>query len=110
VIGQRFVEGVTDEPSDRQIHLRLAHQAPVVNDAKKKPGKHQAHRSLGIDPGAAFVRAVAVRHRRAQPAQIEHTINADENVIVGEQRAQRSSDKQLGLAPILLPQHLAAHK
>src|SRR6202162_6511670 len=42
MIGQRLMEGVTGEPTDRQIHLRFAHQAPVVDDAKKKPGKHQA--------------------------------------------------------------------
>src|ERR1700693_1273119 len=42
MIGQRLMEGVPGEPTDRQIHLRFAHQAPVVDDAKKKPGKHQA--------------------------------------------------------------------
>jgi len=38
-------------------------------------------------PGSTLIRTVAIRHLCAQPTKIEHTIDADQNVIVGEKRA-----------------------
>ncbi len=55
MIGQRFMEGIADEPADREVDLCFVHQAPILDDPEKKPGEHQAHRDFGIDTGSTLV-------------------------------------------------------
>jgi hypothetical protein len=62
VIRQCLVQGIADEPADREIDLRLPHQSPVMNDAEEKTCKHQAHGDFGINAGAARVSAIEARH------------------------------------------------
>ena len=69
MIRQRFMQCEAAEPADRQVHLRLAHQPAVMNDAKQEPGEHQPDRNLGIDTGTAIVSAVKVADLVAQPGQ-----------------------------------------
>ena len=65
MVGQGFVQAVTGEPADREIDLRLAHQPPVVDDAKQKAREHQAHRRLGIDAGPPVIRLYSSATSRA---------------------------------------------
>lgn len=85
VIRQRLVQGVTDEPADREIDLRFPHQAPVMDDPEKKAGQHQAHSDLGVDAGAAVVGARESTHFSTQPLEIENLINPHQHMVVRDQ-------------------------
>jgi hypothetical protein len=102
------MEGVTGKPADREVHLRFAHQASIVHDPEKKAGEHQANANFRINAGATLVDIVQACDFLTQPTQIEHPINTHQNVVVREELSERSDDEQLRLAPIFLPQHLAA--
>ncbi|MNL82307.1 hypothetical protein D3C87_2096560 [compost metagenome] len=52
------MKAVADEPADRDVDRRLAHQAPVMNDAEQETGQHQANRNLRIDARATIIEAV----------------------------------------------------
>ena len=41
MIRQTLVKSIPDEPPDREVHLRLAHQSTVVNVTQQKTRQHQ---------------------------------------------------------------------
>ena len=52
VIRQGLVQGVTDEPADREIDLRFTLQPPVLNDPKRgKPASISRMATSGSIPG-----------------------------------------------------------
>jgi hypothetical protein len=53
VVGQPVVQTEASEPADGEVHLRLAHQPTVMDDAEQKAGQHEPHRRFGIDGGTA---------------------------------------------------------
>jgi hypothetical protein len=83
VVGQTVGEAKTREPADRQVDVRLAHELAVMNGAEQKAGEHQAHRCFRIDARSAIVGAVKLDDLCAQPAEIKHTVDADEHMIIG---------------------------
>ena len=62
VIGQPVVQTEAGEPADGEVHLRLAHQATVMNDPQKEAGEHETHRRLGLDGRATDPGRVHLRH------------------------------------------------
>ena len=102
MIRQCLVQGGTDEPADRQIDLRLAHQAPVMDNPKQKARQHQAYHDFGIDAGAAIVGTVKIDHLGAKPPKVENLIDLHQHMVIGDQIPQRPGDEKFQL-PALLP-------
>ena len=105
VIRQAVVEAVAGEPPDGEVHLRLAHQAAVMDDAEQEARQHQADRRLRVDPRPANARGVEFRHRLMQPAKVEHPVDAGQHVIVANEVPQRAADEELELIALLPTQH-----
>jgi len=108
MVGQRLMQLVTGEPADPPNSLALRASAAgrrrcqeETRRASGAPQPRDRYR-VGLYPSCSNPTLCA------QPVEIEHPIDADQNVILGKKRAQRSSDKQLWLAAVLLPQHLDA--
>jgi hypothetical protein len=72
MVGQRLVKTVADEPANREIDLRFAEQAAVMDHPKQKSREHEAYSHLGVDPGAPVVGAVEISHLVDEPREIEH--------------------------------------
>ena len=91
MVRQPILQPVTDEPPDREVHLRLAHQPTVVHEPQQKARQHQPNRHLRVDPRSTVVRAITIRHFLAQPTQVENAVHAGQYVIFGNQpfRASR---------------------
>src|SRR5476649_1683495 len=64
-----------------------------MDDAEEKAGQHQPYCGLRIDAGPAIVSAVEFGDFSVQPAQIEDTGDAREDVLIGNQVAQRAGKK-----------------
>jgi hypothetical protein len=90
VVRRRLVQAVADEPADRQVHLGLAHQPPVVHDPEPQSREHQPHRALGVDAGPPRRGAVQRLDLGAQPAEVQDAIHPGQDVVVWNQPAQRS--------------------
>jgi hypothetical protein len=88
MIGKIIVQAIANEPADRQVHLRLAHQLAIMDDAQQDPRQHPPHRDFRIDPRPAVVGTIKLSHLTAQPGQIEDPIDPGEDVIVRHQLAQ----------------------
>ena len=63
---------------------------------------------MGSRTRTAVVPAVAIRHFIAQPPEVEHTIHAGQNVILGHQPIERPRNEQFQLAASLASQHIVA--
>ena len=85
MVRQSFVQAIANEPADRDVDLRFSHQLAVVDNSEQQVCEHQANRDLRIDPGPAVVRAIAVRDFLTQPAEVENTVHARQDVIRGHQ-------------------------
>ena len=81
-----------------------------MHDPKQQARQHPPHRRLGLDPGAADAGRVAVGHLGPQPAEVEHTIDADQHMVVRDQIAQRPHEHKLMLTTRAMPQHPSAPK
>ena len=101
------MQPVADEPADREIDLRLAHQPPVMHDAEQEPRKHQPDRDLGIDPRPPVRLAVKLGDLRPKPGEVEHAIHSGEDMIVGHELPQRPRHEQLKLIAFLPSEHAA---
>ena len=106
MIRQPILQPVTDEPPDRDVHLRFAQQTPVVHDPQQKTRQHQPNRHLRVDPRTAVVRAITIRHLLAQPTQVENAVHAGQDVIRRNQPFERTGDEQIHLGAVLASQHL----
>ena len=73
---------IANKPANGDIDLGLAHQLAIVNDASQQTGEHQPHRYLRIDPGPAILGAIAAGDFFPEPRQVEHAVNADQNVFI----------------------------
>ena len=76
----------------------------------KEARQHQPHGDLRVDPGTAVVETVLVGDFAAKPAQVEDTVDTDENVILRQKIAKRPRNEQLQLIPFLPPQHAQPSK
>ena len=72
-----------------------------MHDPEQQAREHQAHRHLRIDAGPTVVRAIAVRHFLAQPAQVENAVHARQDVILRHQLLKRAGDEQFQLIAVL---------
>ncbi len=68
MVRKPLVQPAADEPADREVRLRLPHQAAVVHDAEQEARQHQADGHLRIDPRTPAVGAMAVGDLVVQPA------------------------------------------
>ena len=68
MVRKPLVRPAADEPADREIRLRLAHQAAVVHDPEQEPRQHQPDSRLGVDPRPPAAGAMAAGDLVAQPA------------------------------------------
>ena len=105
MIRQLILQPVADEPPDREVHLRLAHQPTVVHEPQQKARQHQPNRHFRVDPGTTVVRAITIRHLLAQPAQVQNPVHAGQNVILGNQLLQRTGHEQVHLGAVPASQH-----
>jgi hypothetical protein len=103
MVGQRLVQAVDAEPADGEVDLGLAHQPPVVDEAKQEAREHQPQHDLGIDARPPGPSIVQFSDLLMQPAEIKNAVNPDQDVVVWQQVTERSSDEQLGLSTLLLP-------
>lgn len=105
MIWQGFMKRIADKPADRQIDLSVAHEPPVLDDAKHKPGKHQPHGNFRIHAGSSVVCTVKLRNLARQPAQVKDSINPYQHMLIRDQIAERPSDEQFDLTSLLPTQH-----
>ena len=106
VVRQGLVQSVAREPADGDVDPGFPQQPPVVDDAEQEAGEHEANRRLRIDAGPpGAVRGVAPGKLGTKPAEVEHAVNPHQDVVVGNQVAQRAGHQQLGLAPRPAAQH-----
>jgi len=105
MIRHHLVEPISSEPADGDVYLSLSHQTPVMNDPQQKSRQHEAQRRLRIDAGPAVICAVEIGDLVAEPGQVENPIDADKNVVVRDQLAERASDKKLKLTSLSATQH-----
>lgn len=110
MIREPLVQTEACEPADRQIDLRLAHQAPVMDDPEKKTRQHQPHGGFGIDAGAADAGRIEIRDIVLQPAEIEHAIHPCQNMLVRNKIAQRAADEKFELIAVLPSDHVDLQK
>ena len=106
MVGKTLVQPVADEPANRDVYLRFAHQSAIVHDPEQQAGKHQPKGHLRVDPWPAVVGAIAIRNLFAQPAEVENPIDPRQDVILGHQLLQRPGNEQLHLLAIFQTQHL----
>ena len=78
MIRQPLVQPIPDEPPDCDVHLRFAHQPAVMDEAQQKTRKHQPYRHFRIDSRTTSLRAIAIRHFLAQPAQFQYAVHTDQ--------------------------------
>ena len=105
MIRQPLVQAVPREPADREIDLCLSHQTPVMNDPQQEAGQHQAHCRLRRDPGPTRAGGVEIGHVLDQPPQIEHPVDAGQDMIVRNKLTQRPADEKHELIPVLMADH-----
>ena len=105
MIRQILVKPAPDEPPDRNVHLRLAKQTPVVYVAQQHTRQHQPHHHLRVQSRSSVIRAIALRHLRAKPTQIQYAVHALQDVILGDQPFQRTGHEQVHLPAPLAIQH-----
>ena len=103
MIRQPLVQPIPDEPPDRQVHLRLAHQPTVVNQPQQKARQHQTNRHFRVDLGTAALRAIAIRHFLTKPTQVQYAVHTGQNVILRYQLLQRTRHEQVELFAMLGP-------
>jgi hypothetical protein len=87
------MQAVTDEPSDGDIDVSLAHQLAIVDNAEQQPGEHQTYGNLWIDSWTAVTQAIAIGHFPPQPTKIEHAVDAHQHMIVRDELAKRAGDE-----------------
>jgi Transposase, Mutator family len=105
MVRQSLVQGIANEPADREIDPGLSQQTAVLHDPEQKARKHQPDRHFGVNPGSSVLRAVEVLNLIMQPAQFQDMVDPNEDMFVRQKVAQRARDKQLQLTPFLPPQH-----
>ena len=108
VVRQRLVQAVAGEPADGGVGPGLAHQPPVVDDAEQQAREHQPHRGFRIDAGKPRPGGVAPGKLGTKPAEVEHAVNPHQDVVVGDQVAQRAGNDEFELTARLASQHAAA--
>jgi len=80
-----------------------------MDDAEQEARKHQADRGFRIDPGSTNAWCVEIGHLRAKPAKVENPVDADEDVIVGDEVTQRSADEEFELIAGPTADHATLH-
>src|SRR3954468_17489885 len=105
MIGQHLVKAIADEPADRDIDLRLAHQLAVMHNAEQQARQHQPHGHFRIDARPAILGTIKLRNLLTQPREIEDPVDPGEDVIVGHQLPKRTGHEQLQLTSLLAPDH-----
>lgn len=106
VVRERLVQPVAGEPAYGDVDPGFAQQPPVVDDAEQEAGEHEADRRLRVDAGpAGAVRSIAAAHFGAEPTQLQHAVDAGQDVIVRNEVAQGARHQQLGLTSHLAAQH-----
>ena len=60
MIRKPVVKTAADEPANRDVRLRFAHQTAVMRNPKQESGQHQTDRDLWIDRRPTVVRAIAI--------------------------------------------------
>lgn len=105
VVRQPIAQAKAGEPADREVHLGLTHQPAVVHDAEQEPGEHQAHRRLWIYRRSPDSRGIHLGDLLMQPAEVEHRVDAGEDVVVRDQIAQRTADEEFQLTSRAPLQH-----
>ena len=103
------MKAIADEPADRDVDLRFAHQSSVMNDTKKKTRQHQTDGDFRIDARPAVLGAVEIGNFVTQPRSIKNPINPGKDMIVRDQLTERTSDEQLQLIAFLPPEHPPPH-
>ena len=78
-----------------------------MHDPEQQTGEHETNCDLRIDAGPTIVEAVKVSDLLAQPREVQDAINAHQDVIIGQELAQRAGDEELRLVPLLAPEHVA---
>ena len=105
MIRQTLVQPIPDEPADREVHLRLAHQPTVVYEAQQQARQHQPHPHFRVDSRATVVRAIAIRYFLMQPTQVQYAVHTHQDVILRNQLLQRTGHEQFQLLAPLASQH-----
>jgi hypothetical protein len=82
MIGQLLVNAITDEPTNSDVDVGLAHQLAVMHDTAKQACEHEADCDLGIDAGPTIVKAIQVGNFIPQPRKVENTIDAYEHMVI----------------------------
>ncbi len=105
MIRQPVPQAATGEPATCQVHLRLAHRAPVVDDAGQEAREHQTQGGLGVDRRATGAEGADPGDFTVQPRQVAHPVDLGQHVIVGNQFTQRPAQEELQLLPRSTLQH-----
>jgi len=107
VMRQLLVQAKAGEPTDADVHARLAHQLAVMHDAMKKTGQHEPDCCLRINARAAHAIVVEIADFIAKPRHIHDLVNASQDIVIGHQVPKRAGHKKIVLRPIPFSEHIA---
>ena len=97
MIWKPVVKTASNEPADRDVRLRYAHETEVKHGSEQEPRQCRTNRNLGTDPWLTVVCTSAIGGVVIQPARFENPVDVRLAVIVGNQLLQRRGDEQLRL-------------
>ena len=97
MVRKPLLEPAADEPADRKVRLRLAHQEADVHDARQEPRQHRTDRGPGVDPGPTAVGATAVGDLVVEPAEIQNPADARQDAVGRNRLLKLPGNEQLQL-------------
>jgi hypothetical protein len=105
VVGQGLMQAVANEPANGEIDLGFTDQPPVMHDPQQQARQHQPYRDLRVNARSASLAAIQRLDLCPQPAKVEDAVYSDQNMLVGEQGAERACHEQLRLPSLPSCQH-----